>query len=1185
MRQFGFAFVLIAAVVSFRVPCHSAENQHLVFKNSHLTVTFANQQSRLVIVSLLNRRSGQRVPLSNSDGFLLGIGKAEPDTPRQWLGLRDFVVRNWSIKGNEAEFDLENDRLGLVCRWRWSVADGPYVRTWLEIQNKGKEPISIADVDVLALNSSSNLRTEPLVAAEADSDNHKEAPATSAWSAIDGDPNTHWIPAQTPEPHWLELTFAKPVDVSRIVVRPEPADTDPSRFHLHAIDANGKMIDIAPGSSVKRLRIDEEGSEQPYKRLGIAELEVYDANGARLPLIQPGEVPVQRSTGIGYGEGVALLWNGSAFAALEALLYDYRLGVSQDGNAFRVGHNPGWILGPGENATSKKAVLGVAPLGEAGHWFVTKYLQKNWRQHKQGDHQFDRYWGYNITSDEDWSLGTSDMETLARALKKTKEAYGFGFHYVGPDITALVSYDPYRLGVNRDVFPDGLQATAAAIASTGAAVEGYYGIGRPAESETPEARKRYRDTLTAIVERDHIKMLIFDGYVGRYNDDQPYVRERVWDNFRETVEALQAQHPDLFVGVESFSPNTLTRWLWVNTQFDHHASHYLKYNPDAKLNNVRAELIPDAGAGSAPVLHGRDVVTASAGVYDLFGVPWRGVETFGPLWQLIYNPVYQGASAMERSRDNWVMNLFGAATILSPVTYGRIFGQPPEDMEWLGRMLQLRDQNLTVFAACKAKENGDIFHVKDDHGFAVFRNLRWATNVKRSFALDDGIGLTARDREFIVKQIYPVERVLTRPDGSWKWHYGEHVSVNLDPFQVKLVSIAPVSAVAETVATGCSYERHGRNDITLLGLPGDSCQMHSQDGRNASTVSFEGTYTAGQGYARIGELVAFSDAERREKQDELLSRVDFVKAVAYPKTWRASNIYGLLDYEKEHPYPYPEIEAARRINEKRMRDSMKWFTDNNLETPPVPTEAVSITHAPIVFGRSVIQADLASVRRIGRISVAVREKPPALTVSFSADGKAWSSVPLSMAGDDWESGNFDRMARYLRLNAELTVEEFKVFTHESGSSEQLLDWSVIDPYPISFVSTLTTPGQIANAWSIHFRLPEKTYEGEKVAIPIWLAQPARVSELWPLYRIDGQERAAYDVVPGYAKDASASPEVMGLTFRIPLHPADGGKQLDIVVVSAQPLKRAEAWIDPDPLPYIRKHWAGTQAAAWPNERR
>jgi hypothetical protein len=88
-----------------------------------------------------------------------------------------------------------------------------------------------------------------------------------------------------------------------------------------------------------------------------------------------------------------------------------------------------------------------------------------------------------------------------------------------------------------------------------------------------------------------------------------------------------------------------------------------------------------------------------------------------------------------------------------------------------------------------------------------------------------------------------------------------------------------------------------------------------------------------------------------------------------------------------------------------------------------------------------------------------------------------------------------------------------------------------------------------------------------------------ISELWPLYRVEGQDRAAYDVVPGYAKNASSIPEVMGLTFRLPLHPTDGGKQLDLVVVSAQPLKRSEAWIVTDSIPYIRKPWSrGNEAA-------
>jgi hypothetical protein len=620
-------------------------------------------------------------------------------------------------------------------------------------------------------------------------------------------------------------------------------------------------------------------------------------------------------------------------------------------------------------------------------------------------------------------------------------------------------------------------------------------------------------------------------------------RERVWDNFRESVETLQARHPDLFIGLESFSPNVLTRWLWVNTQFDHHASHYLKYNPDAALNNVRAELIPDAGAGSLPVLHGRDVVTASGGVYAPYGVPWRGVETFGPLWQLVYYPFYQGASAMERSRDNWALNLFGAATILSPVTYGRIFGQPPEDFEWLGRMLRLRDANLHVFEECAAKENGDIFHARGDRGFAVFRNLRWEVNAERSFTLDGYIGLSARDREYVVRQIYPVERVLTEPNGKWRWRFGDSVRLTLDPFQLKMLYIEPAANWKEPVPAGRDFEDDTRGRITLLDLPGE-----------------------GPWYARLAALAPMQD--RDSHRPELLEAVDYVKATAYPAAWRESNLYGLLDYQQQHPYPYPEIETAREIGVGPVYESMKWFSDGDPDTPAAPAVPVSITHAPIVFGRAVIQADLNSVMPIARLRAAVREESPSLTASISEDGRSWMKVVLRKDGRYWDSGTVGARARYIRVDAEVTATELDVYAQ---GAERPLDWSAMRPYPISFVRKRTGPEQVANVWSASFRLPATVYEGQQIALPLYLKEDALVSEVWPLYRVGGERRATYSVAPGYAKEGAGSwsPQVRGLTFRLPLQPGDAGKDLDIVVASAKPLATGEVWLVSDPLPYKR----------------
>ena len=49
-------------------------------------------------------------------------------------------------------------------------------------------------------------------------------------------------------------------------------------------------------------------------------------------------------------------------------------------------------------------------------------------------------------------------------------------------------------------------------------------------------------------------MLVFDGFFGGLGGHQIYVREQVWQNFRQTIEMLHARHADLMIGLESFSP-------------------------------------------------------------------------------------------------------------------------------------------------------------------------------------------------------------------------------------------------------------------------------------------------------------------------------------------------------------------------------------------------------------------------------------------------------------------------------------------------------------------------------------------------------------------------------------------------------------------------------------------------------
>jgi hypothetical protein len=1179
-----------------------------MLSNKFLSLGFKAVDGKLNLDVLVNHLTQEPLKLAHSDGFILHLGELQPQATREAVALRDFELTGSKKDERSMTFDLQDSNRQIGCRWHWELSpEDPYARSWIEVKNLGNKALHVADVSVLTLRYGTTPPGVGLGAtAEADSEQTHAVPYTSAWSAIDGNPNTFWEPRSSgqpgegrpPTPHWLQLTFAKPIEVGSIVIRsvkevqlqdlevrtlegPERWITLGTTYNNASSEA--KIVFSRP-AAIGYLRVVinralyQGARDTKETNVVISEVEVYDARGRQLPLFSNTEIPNQRSTAFGDGEGVALTAQSSIFAALEALLYDYPMGVSRDGKGLRLGHNPGWALEPGASAASKKAVLGVGTRGEAGRWFVERYLTPNSRQRKQGDRQWDRFWCYNSVEDNNWSLRTSELLTLTKALAKTREAYGFRFRYVGPDETTFVTYDPFHLGLNDVLFPDGFAKDAEAIEATGASVEGYYGVGRVQDVKTPKARQHYRDTLFDLVDRYRIRLLIFDSYVGGYGGNDVYWREQVWDNFRETIEALQAKYPDLFIGLESVSPNLLSRWLWVNSQFDHLSAHYQRYNPDSHLNNVRAELIPDAGAGSAPVLHSRDVVTASSGVYDLYGVPWRGVETFGPLWQLVYDPFNDGASAMERSRDNWVMNLFGSATVISPITYGRFFGQPPEDLSWLGRMLKLRDDNLEVLKECVAKENGDIFHCKQHRGFLVFRHLCWEETSAKSFTLGQEIGLTARDPDYVIRQLYPTERVLTKPTGEWRWRFGDRVSLSLNPFELRLLMIEPLSSFKQPAVVGCDFESDSQGHITLLGLPGEHYRINAVVGGqpvgDPSELTFEGLKNSDLWYKRLTSPARMPESEKHQRQKELLERIDFVKAAGYPAAWRESNVYGLLEYHRQHPYPEPEIEAAREIRHEVVHESKRWFCDDDLETPPLEPCKKGLIHFPLLVGTGVIQADLGQILDVGRVRVAVTTRPAEVTVSLSPDGHKWYRASLAQDREFWDSGVIDRSARYCRLEAEdLTVQEFQVSAKDPAGNLQLLDWSKIEPYPISFVRGLTRQGDVTEVWKTAFRLPDQTYDGQEIALPVWLHDNALLFELWALYSVGGDERSAYRIVPGYAKARDwLSGQVNGLTFKLPIFATDAGKELELILVSAKLVDRAEAWLVSDPLPYSRRSW-------------
>ena len=288
------------------------------------------------------------------------------------------------------------------------------------------------------------------------------------------------------------------------------------------------------------------------------------------------------------------------------------------------------------------------------------------------------------------------------------------------------------------------------------------------------------------------------------------------------------------------------------------------------------------------------------------------------------------------------------------------------------------------------------------------------------------------------------------------------------------MSIEPLAALQEPIVLGCDYERRAGGAITLLGLPGRSAEFkrwpRAGPPEGPKRLPSRGSRTRAPGTAAWPRF-AMPDAERSAKLAELLARVDFVKATGFPAAWRAANVYGLLEYHRQHPYLYAEIETAREIKMGVVRASKRWFCDGDPATPPVTgILATPGLGGPFNVGVGVTQADLGGVRTVGRLSVAVRERCAELTANMSADGHAWTRVKLSPDGNSWDSGAIEIAARYLRLESDtLAVYEFQVSVKEPDGRLRLLDWSKMEPYPLSFVRSLTRPPDAAHVWSSSFR--------------------------------------------------------------------------------------------------------------------
>ena len=121
------------------------------------------------------------------------------------------------------------------------------------------------------------------------------------YNAVDLNPGSYWSSAGTPMPHWIQVTFAQPVKLGKVVVKVRrlngvvvPAMTVTAKSGNNPMQTVGQVrgnaqadIPFAFGTPITadtvRFQVDSETYQgSPRNNADLAELEFYDDNGHRL---------------------------------------------------------------------------------------------------------------------------------------------------------------------------------------------------------------------------------------------------------------------------------------------------------------------------------------------------------------------------------------------------------------------------------------------------------------------------------------------------------------------------------------------------------------------------------------------------------------------------------------------------------------------------------------------------------------------------------------------------------------------------------------------------------------------------------------------------------------------------------------------------------------------------------------
>ncbi|MEE9516701.1 MAG: hypothetical protein V3V52_06335 [Candidatus Adiutricales bacterium] len=837
-----------------------------------------------------------------------------------------------------------------------------------------------------------------------------------------------------------------------------------------------------------------------------------------------------------------------------------------DSKGFVFKHYPDFVLKSGASWISKIMGFGVSKHGRIQEAFGRYILRIRANRVDFTTLYFD--WLCHDNS------GPLESEILANflVLKKMKELYGLQFDIYNSDaglVESMGTYFSQYKTIFDQRFPHGLQTIAEASADLGMKL-GLW-IGPDGFGESPEEMEARKQQLISWVRDSNVGLFKLDTVVSPIRHENKYILEKKYQTLADALSEIRAIRPD-FIAINhrvNDSPYMLTLtdcilWKGEETYIDVHIT-----NRDAWLFNRVCSVR-------------RDLSTT------FYEVPFRLFEDHG----ICFN------SSVERWADDFVIQAFGRASVISPEMYGTFFFLRDDDYPRLARLIQLHKQSHEILKTSFLLEDGDIAHSSEVSVLLVLRNMTW-DKIEKSVFLDNRIGLSIqKGTPLVLRQRYPFERHLSKNGENFT--AGETVRMTLEPFEVKLIQ-ADSQQIKVPYIQGISYEIIPRPDeknfdVLLLGEPGHTYDLNLKNfgGKTITGETGEDIHLRDDEKLRMkfpGDRVDrdyFRSLGAFREIDSLLESGAYLGEFArFSLNDDALEIREMLELKKI-PSRFREVEDCRQYMWEKLiqahvfnRNAFDGNSDTRWSDGYAKRSPFTGTPQPYRSESSQWRIDMGESKNLGRLELdLVRRMEDAAieTIELSNDLKNWIKIEVNDFPDmsrfpfyeelRRRSGNLrihdvaagdgkpvklkvefpENRSRYIRIQGRnFSVSEIRGFD-ASGSEFDRSNW-----HATNFLGAQAVPSRVL--YAVH--TINRFWSGQELAVAVHAGEAKLdpVDDVYVVARVGDQITAAPKRAPGYPyhnyewNSAWIKRNGLdGITFRFPVSPEWKGKEVEIYVL-------------------------------------